>query len=178
MAWTAPKTFLASSSLTAADLNTYVRDNLLETIAAKATDNGGLFTSSGTNAVAERLAKKSFISTEQTTTSTAYTDLATAGPSVTVTSGPGGALAFWCSRALNSTTGYSIVSLAITGAAGANAAAAASDDRELSSNRNRQYSQVVYYDGLTAGSNTFTMKYRVTAGTGTFSRRRLIVFPM
>ena len=32
--------------------------------------------------------------------------------------------------------------------------------------------------GLTAGSNTFTMKYRVTAGTGTFERRNICVTPI
>lgn len=31
-------------------------------------------------------------------------------------------------------------------------------------------------NGLTAGSNTFTMKYKVTAGTGTFVHRRMSVF--
>jgi hypothetical protein len=31
--------------------------------------------------------------------------------------------------------------------------------------------------GMTAGSNTFTMKYVVGAGTGTFSRRFLTVLP-
>ena len=30
---------------------------------------------------------------------------------------------------------------------------------------------------LTAGSNTFTMKYRVTAGTGTFLARQIAVIP-
>jgi hypothetical protein len=34
------------------------------------------------------------------------------------------------------------------------------------------------FDALTAGSNTFTMQYRVTAGTGTFHRRHLIVMPL
>jgi hypothetical protein len=31
---------------------------------------------------------------------------------------------------------------------------------------------------LTAGSNTFTAKYQVTAGTGSFSERRIIVIPL
>jgi hypothetical protein len=31
--------------------------------------------------------------------------------------------------------------------------------------------------GLTAGSNTFTAKYKVTSGTGTFSVRRISVMP-
>jgi hypothetical protein len=30
---------------------------------------------------------------------------------------------------------------------------------------------------LTPGSNTFTMKYRVTAGTGTFLARQIAVIP-
>jgi hypothetical protein len=32
--------------------------------------------------------------------------------------------------------------------------------------------------GLTAGSNTFTAKYRVNAGTGTFVNRSITVFPL
>jgi hypothetical protein len=34
-----------------------------------------------------------------------------------------------------------------------------------------------FLESLNAGSNTFTMRYRVTAGTGTFSARRIGVIP-
>lgn len=178
MAWTAPRTFTAGSAPTASDLNTFVRDNMLETIAAKATDSGGLFCANGVNSVAERLGKKSFVNTNESTTSTTFTDLATAGPSVTITSGPGGAVCWWCCTVSNTTTAISVMSVVITGAAAGNTAASASDERAISTTNLRGISQFVFYDGLTEGSNTFTAKYRVTGGTGSFRRRRLVVFPM
>lgn len=41
-----------------------------------------------------------------------------------------------------------------------------------------QMSSAYVYTGLTAGSNTFTMQYKVSAGTGTFLNRHIIVFPL
>ncbi len=50
MAWTAPITFTSGSVLTAAQLNTYLRDNLNETAPAKFTAAGQLFVSTAANA--------------------------------------------------------------------------------------------------------------------------------
>jgi hypothetical protein len=41
-----------------------------------------------------------------------------------------------------------------------------------------QGSATFYVTGLTAGSTTFTAKYDVTAGTGTFANRTIIVVPL
>ena len=41
-----------------------------------------------------------------------------------------------------------------------------------------QGSATFYVIGLTAGSNTFTAKYRVDAGTGTFANRTIVVIPL
>ena len=41
-----------------------------------------------------------------------------------------------------------------------------------------QGSATFYVTGLTAGSNTFTAKYRVDAGTGTFANRTIVVIPL
>lgn len=182
MAWTTPRTFTAGSSLSSADLNLYLRDNMLETMAAKATEEGGIFCASATNEISERLTKRSEVLAAETTTSFSYTDLATSGPAVTITSGSGGAICWFGSLLDNNTSGFSAnMSVTITGAAAAAAAAPADDDRALvggGSGQDIQSSQVIFYDGLTAGSNTFTCKYRVSGGgTGTFRRRRLVVFP-
>jgi hypothetical protein len=34
------------------------------------------------------------------------------------------------------------------------------------------------FTGLTAGSNTFTMQYKVGSNTGSFQRRELLVIPL
>lgn len=44
MSWTTPKTWVTDEVIYAADLNTALRDNMLETEAAKAASNGGVFT--------------------------------------------------------------------------------------------------------------------------------------
>lgn len=46
MAWTTPKTWIAGEVITGADLNTELRDNMLETMTAKATTAGYLCTRS------------------------------------------------------------------------------------------------------------------------------------
>jgi len=38
-------------------------------------------------------------------------------------------------------------------------------------------SDVSLWTALTPGSNTFTAKYRVSSGTGSFSARRILVMP-
>ena len=55
MAWSAPMTAVSGSVLTAAQFNTYVRDNLNETAPAKATAAGQIFVSTAANAIAARL---------------------------------------------------------------------------------------------------------------------------
>src|SRR3972149_2928849 len=56
MAWTAPRTWVAAEILTAALLNTHLRDNLLETGPAKVTTQGDLLYATAANALT-RLAK-------------------------------------------------------------------------------------------------------------------------
>lgn len=50
MAWTAPRTWVADEIVTAALMNTHLRDNLLETAAAKVTTAGDIFQATGANA--------------------------------------------------------------------------------------------------------------------------------
>jgi len=51
MAWTAPRTWVASETLTAALLNTHLRDNLNETAVAKVTTKGDIAIATGANAL-------------------------------------------------------------------------------------------------------------------------------
>jgi hypothetical protein len=176
MAWTAPMTAVSGSVFTAAQFNQFVRDNLNETAPAKATTLGGYFVTTAPNEIVERIGDRETISTSETTVSTTFDDLATSGPAVTVTTGAL-ALVLFGAELSNSGTGSSRASVDVSGAS----TIAAADIRSLTVSGVAgvvvQASHAVFYDDLLPGSNTFTMKYRVSSGTGTFTRRRLIVLP-
>lgn len=172
-------TATANTAFTAAQFNTHVRDNLNETAPAKATTAGRIFVATGANAIAEREITSNEVATNQTTTSTSFVDLATTGPAVTVTTGVR-AIVFLYVRVSNNTTG-SLASMgyAISGAT----TQAASVDRSVSyqssvGNDLIRCSSVIMESGMTAGANTFTSKYSVTSGTGTFGERRLAVMAL
>lgn len=172
-------TAVANSVFTAAQFNTFVRDNLNETAPAKATTSGTLFVGAGVNSIAERVPTNNTVQTSENTTSTSYTDLATVGPSVTVTTG---SRAIVCLRSLaqNNTAGQTaFASYEISGAT----STAASDVRSLShesgtANEGTRVGFTNLFITLTPGSNTFTMKYRVDGGTGTFLHREIVVIPL
>lgn len=176
MAWTAPMTAVANSVYTAAQFNQFVRDNLNETAPAKAVNSGSYFAVSGTNQISERTADTASVSTSETTTSTSYAALTTAGPAVTVTTGPR-AMVFVHGDVSNSGTGSARMSYAVSGAT----AIAASDIKGIShagvASVGVLASSAVLETALTPGSNTFTAQYRVSASTGTFGNRRITVLP-
>jgi hypothetical protein len=123
----------------------------------------------------------SVVATSQTTLSTIYTDLATAGPTVTVTiRASGAAIVILTARTDNTNSGVEVfMGFAVSGAT----TVAASDAQALcSSARNAgdtpKYSAVFWVTGLNAGSNTFTSKYRTTANTATFADRNIMVIPI
>jgi hypothetical protein len=127
-------------------------------------------------------AKNAFTTTSETTTSTTYADLATIGPEVTVNirddgSGTGRALFIVGGRLTNNTVGQQCF-MSVAGAAlPATDSTALANTAEASSNL-LIASHVFIAGGLTPGSRTYTAKYRVTGGTGTFSARRLTVIPL
>lgn len=181
MAWTAPMTAVAGSVFTAAQFNTHVRDNLLETAPAKATTAGRHFASVGTNEIAERASVTDFIGTSETTTSASYTDLATVGPTVTVTTG----IQAWVftSAFMNNDTASTSNSIAHE-ISGASSSAANDNHRALyvregntTAIAGSRITTVNLRTGLTSGSNTFTMKYKTSGGTATFSTRTIAVLP-
>lgn len=179
MAWTAPMTAAANSVFTAAQFNTHVRDNLLETAPAKATTAGRIFVATGANTIAERSIGTASIVTAENTTGTSYGNLTTLGPQITITTGAQ-AVAFLSAEVSNNTAGNRcFVSVAVSGAS----TVAASDDDCLKyqawgNNANHRGSAAIMFTGLTPGANTFTMQYKVDGGTGTFQRRRLILIAL
>jgi hypothetical protein len=113
----------------------------------------------------------------QTTTSTTYVDLATV-TSVTVITGTS-ALCIWHSAAANAANNAGVyVSVAVSGAT-----TVAASDTIANYTQTPSSSLGIYFPihsghiftGLTAGSNTFTLKYRTTSGTATFDTRGIQV---
>lgn len=178
MAWTAPLTAVFNVVLTSAQWNTHIRDNSNETMPGKATTAGRWFVATGANAIAERAIDEAEVITSQTTTSTSYTDLATSGPAVTVTTGTQ-ALVLFSSRLQSNTDNAEVwASVAVSGAT----TVAANDEWAMlldgaETNNANTWGMMRQFTGLIAGSNTFTMKYKVNAGTGTFENRRICVVP-
>lgn len=176
MTWTTPMTFVAATTLTAAQLNTHLRDNLNETAVAKATTAGRWFVSTGSNAIAERAISDNQVATAETTASTSYIALTTAGPAVTVTTGTSALAIFRCFLFNNGAGNSGFMSVAVSGAT-----TVASSDNWAVAYESTAASDGVgiavthRFTGLTPGSNVFTAQYRVTAGTGTFQWRDLIV---
>ena len=114
--------------------------------------------------------------------STAYTDLATVGPSVTLTTGTF-ALVFWNATVWQNTTSGAdgvLMSIAVSGAttSAASDAIALKDTDASGTSFGRHYSTFTVYTTLTPGVNTFTCKYRTSnAGNGAnFSDRRIAVY--
>lgn len=111
------------------------------------------------------------VETLQSTSSTSYTDLATVGPSVTLTTGTS-------VMVLHGMQGYddgnlgnnAIQSVAVSGAT----TTAAADTWYVYADQGINYAQFAtgYLFTVTAGSNTFTCKYKKSGGTSTASFER------
>jgi len=180
MAWSAPMTAVANTIFSAAQFNQYVRDNLNETAPAKATSAGSYFAVDGVNSIAERTPNLDGILTAEETDSSAFTDLDTFGPSVTVDTGPYALVLTHC-QVENDGAGSAYAGVEVTGASSiAPALNRAINVFNSADTRVGAGTAVLYAGGLllTPGSNTFTMKYRVSSGTGTFADRRIIVMPL
>jgi hypothetical protein len=117
------------------------------------------------------------VSTSQTTTSATYTDLSTSGPAVTLTTGTK-ALVIIKTRVKISEEGY--VAAAAYAVSGATTIAEDDDTRVATiTNDNLDIASASRLTTLTAGSNTFTMKYKATGGrTATFAAREIIVIDL
>lgn len=164
MSWTAPRTWVTGEVVTAALLNTHLRDNQID-LDRRTSPVGSVVASS------------------ETTTATSYTDLATPGPAVTVTIGSTGkALVALHSAIANATSSLaSYYGFAISGAS----VVAASDAQAIgftspSSGAGIRTGTTLLVTGLSAGSTTFTAKYRMDPGIGpaTFVDRRLAITPL
>jgi len=123
------------------------------------------------------------VNTNQTTTSATYTDLTTVGPQVTVTTGTSVLIMITADLGdPSNTAGFIRAAFAVSGAT----TRAASDNEALifagslvgGSDPINTGSRAVVINGLTAGSNIFTMKYKTSAGTASFQNRNIVVIPL
>lgn len=179
MAWTAPQTWIPGL-VHADELNEQLRDNMLQQAAAVASgaNPNRLLTASDAGQIEIRDWKEAEAQTDgtaETTTSTSYTDLATTGPSVTLTTGT--KVVVWITAQLTNATVNAVAwaSFGVTGAT----TSAASDGRAIVhqpavAGRYLRTTVCTLLD-VTAGSNTFTMKYKATSGTCRATRRAIMV---
>lgn len=177
-------TAVANQVFRAADFNTSVRDNLLETEAAKATA-GTYFVSAGGNAINTRLATGATVNDAVATGSTTYADLpGSFGPQVSVVTGTS-ALVMWGCRIGNPGNIASSARMSVE-ISGASSIAATDDHAAGSVNQSSTGARILLgqsflYTGLNPGTNVFTAKYRTSAGGGTGSanvgQRTLTVIP-
>ena len=177
MAWSSPMTFTAGAVLTAAQLNTNLRDNLNMTPPALATAASRIYVSTAANTLAERVPDSASVTTSESTASTSYTNLATFGPQIAnLQCGPRALVILQCglTNATAGATSYAGVAVA-PGLASTDSLCVAFESS--SANQDIQVCTAFIRSDLTPGLNDFTMQYRVSAGTGSFQNRRISVIP-
>ena len=164
--------------LTAGEIPTATKLNA-GTIAGIATQAGQIFVSTGVNTVAARLPTEDRVNTSETTTSTSWTNLTTAGPSVTVTTGTKALVVVGCLVTNNTTGSQSSMGYDVSGASSISEDYATAFILDQNDTADRiSACRVSLLTSLTAGSNTFRARYVVNGGTGTFSNRTLMVVPL
>jgi len=108
--------------------------------------------------------------TSQTSTSASYTDLATTGPSITLSSGVTQnhwlTHSSWVKGSLSSVDCYSSIAIAGAGAQDVDGAQMVGNTTGATGTR------IISATSIASGS-THTMKYKVGSGTGTWAERRI-----
>jgi hypothetical protein len=116
------------------------------------------------------------VAAPESTTWATYTNLTTPGPSVNATIGQSGlALVNLSATISNSGPGGSISYMSLQVDTGVPTDV---DAARTASTVAGTVSRPILVTGLSPGSHAFTAKYRVSANTGTFAQRRLVVVPM
>jgi hypothetical protein len=120
------------------------------------------------------------VATSQTTSSDSYTDLATVGPTVTLSTGNRALVIVTCRLTNGTTQGWAYMSYAVSGATTTSASDATAVFVQMT-NSSAGFSSTFRMSAasvatLNAGSNTFTAKYRrASTGTATFVDREIFV---
>lgn len=161
MAWTDPGThvFVVGEVVTAATLNTFLKDNLLD-LDRRAT------------------VRSNFVQTSESTASNSYVDLATVGPSVTVTTGASGLVLLLITALMTNGTigGSAAMGWAYAGPSSAPAsdASAIALPNVSAGGYGGRFGGHHIASFSPAGTYIITAKYRsVAGGTATFSDRKI-----
>ncbi len=177
MAWTAPITWVAQA-LTAALLNEQLRDNFNETAPGIASTAGRMIVTDAANSIVERIPTGAAVATAEVSSSTSFTDLATAGPAVTVVTGTTALVTVTGNLQNDTAGGISFMGYAVSSATTIAAATGFSLGFESNAAGDQLYASWTHLrTGLTAGSNVFTAKYSVSAGEGNWRHRFITVIP-
>jgi hypothetical protein len=181
MAWTAPLTWVGDQTLTSTSLNTHLRDNLNMLAPALATTMSSFFAATAANTLAEFQCKSARIATSESTTSTTYVDLATAGPAVTLDTQEHAIVIIAAKTAMTVTDNACVMSWATSGAT----TNAASDTwcllhEGMFASNDMSGCSIYRTQSLNPGSNTFTAKYRRGGASGSafFDSRMICVLPL
>jgi hypothetical protein len=179
MTWTAPLTAVSGTALTAAQFNTHVRDNLNETEVAKLTDLGNFVGNVGANSVTMRRQSMRSVNTPDDVVATSYADSDVLGPAVSIETGTTALCIFGAEMYNSGASNFSVASVGVSGAT----TVAVSDSWCIAAEGYTAANPIRYvtchrFTGLTAGTNVFTMQYKVAAGTGTFANRALYVIAL
>ncbi len=121
------------------------------------------------------------VAAQEVTTSTSYTDLATAGPAVTLTTGTKALIIVTAIITGDLSSNFSYMGYAVSGATTISATdSTALQWRQGSATGTRVRSSAASIVTLTAGSNTFTAKYRADFGgnNASFETRSILVINM
>lgn len=181
MAWSAPFTAVTGNVFTAAQWNQYARDNLLISEAAVALTAGGLICTTAANALIQRTPNVLMFPRYSTTTTTTYVDLPDAtGPAIDVDNGTAclisvGGLMYNSNAGLGTRMTFAL--------SGSNTLSATDDNSFYAESGTAgdtfHGTWTGVRTGMTAGTTTFTVKYRTTAGggTSTFAHRLIAVVP-
>lgn len=179
MTWSSPYTAVLNDTLTAAIWNATVRDDMAETEAFNGSGNEGAhFINIAAHSVESAFTNSNVISATENTVATSYGNLATFGPSVNAGTDTS-ALVFMSAEVSNSSTDSSSrFSFSVIGAT----TVAPSDDWSclmdgLTAFSTTRRSVAHRITGLTAGVNTFTMKYLAGSGIASFGKREIVVIP-
>lgn len=146
---------------------------------AKATDKDGntMMDADGVKQSPARGALGALVATSETTgTVASFVDLATVGPSVTLTP-PSSGKVLVCLYGLIGNSGAANSFMGFEASGGNTVAASFNRSISTRSNNNRGGATFLL-TGLAQSSTTFTAKYRVGAGTGDFADRRIVVVPL
>jgi hypothetical protein len=186
MAWTVPITFYDGDPLTAAQWNTFVRDNLNATAPGIATSPGNMIVTSGRNRIAERQWARSIIS-EGVLSSGEWPgdpdDDANPGPTLTFEHGGSFLMLYDVRIRRESGTGAVNYAPVIESGPGELPNVYNMAVRTTTSNYIRTGSHILV-TGADAGITTVTMKYGATPASGgtsdsvgSYAQRRLTILP-